>query len=74
MLSDAKARAAKPRHKPYKLTDSNQLFRNLCAGGCTALKRIVFISFRSRLTYISAALVRAVPAFMPGLRECSWWV
>ncbi|PTD15926.1 integrase [Sphingomonas fennica] len=26
MLSDAKARAAKPRPKPYKLTDSNQLF------------------------------------------------
>ncbi|WP_345840556.1 tyrosine-type recombinase/integrase [Sphingomonas oligophenolica] len=26
LLSDAKARAAKPRPKPYKLTDSNQLF------------------------------------------------
>ncbi len=47
---------------------------DLCAGGCRPLKARYFISFRLLLTYIAAALVGAVTAFTPGLRECSWCV
>jgi hypothetical protein len=33
VLNDAKARAAKPRDKAYKLTDSNRLFLLVTSGG-----------------------------------------
>lgn len=37
MLSDAKVRAAKPRAKPYKLTDTNRLYLLVMPGGRKAV-------------------------------------